>query len=70
MENNNGNFRIALMFLTLGILIPFRTFSQNISESTISINVTGMIFNDFSLFYEVTRNESKSFGVMVTSAKL
>jgi hypothetical protein len=48
----------CILFLLTEILIPEKIFSQNSSFSTISVNVFGMPFNDFSAFYELTKKDS------------
>lgn len=63
MKSKYRLVRISIAFFLLVVLLPFNLHSQNLPTKTISINVFGIPFNDFSLFYEVTKNESKRYGI-------
>ncbi len=65
MKSKNQHNKKILGFFLLATLLPFNLYSQNNSTSTISVNLFGMPFNDFSLYYDVTINESKRFGISI-----
>ena len=61
MKYKNQILLSCILFLLTEILIPEKIYSQNSSFSTISANVFGMPFNDFSAFYDVTKKDSLKY---------
>lgn len=59
--------KLVLIISILNIVMLFspRLFSQNPVTSTLSTNVTGMPFNDLSLYYEYTKTDTFKVGVSV-----
>src|SRR5436190_20785389 len=65
MESNFNCTKYSLLIFLFGFLIPGKVASQVIPKRSIALNVTGMLFNDFSVYYEVTKSESKIYGLSI-----
>src|SRR5689334_16344430 len=64
MSNNKFNIT-TFYFLALIFISQERVYAQNFYKNSISVNLTGMVFNDFSLFYDIKTKNNKNIGLSI-----